>query len=310
MRHRVTVLSCCSAVILSFAACSSPGGSGDDDDDADGGTPDAMPIPDGWERLITSSWNLAPGERYLCQRLTVTEDVWIKSFRATAPLGSHHTVLTVGAPDGPDGQVACGAGTNRPVMVYGAAVGTNDISMPEGVAVKVPAGQQLLLNLHLYNTQPDQDLPGTSEVLIQRVPAAEVAAVIEAEIVLMGPVNFTVGQGTANVEGGCTMSAAGTLFMVNPHMHQLGSHARVTARRAAGDLLLHDEPYSFSEQRFYPIDAVEVAAGDRVEITCTYENDTGAAVPFGDSSDQEMCFASTYRYPAVGGGQFGIVCPF
>ncbi len=304
------VCSLCSLVIASATACSSPG-SGDDvgDDDDDPTPPDAMPLPEGWEALISSSWTLPPGETYMCERLTVTEDVWIKSFRATAPLGSHHTVLTVGDPDGPDGPFACGAGTNQPAMVYGAAVGTNDITMPDGVAVKVPAGKQLLLNLHLYNTNPSEDLVGTSEVLIERVPAAEVGSVVEAEIVLMGPVNFTVAEGTDTVTGGCTMSQPATLFMVNPHMHQLGTHALVTARRAAGDVVMHDGPYSFAEQRYYPIDQLELAAGDRVEIVCTYDNDTGSPVPFGDSSDDEMCFASTYRYPAVGGGSFGIVCP-
>jgi hypothetical protein len=297
----------CSLALVSLAACGNGGGGGDDDDDDV--PPDAEPIPEGWETLIESSWTLAPGETYMCERLTVTEDVWIRAFRATAPLGSHHTVLTVGDPQGADGPFACGAGTNQPAMVYGAAVGTNDIEMPEGVAVKVPAGKQLLLNLHLYNTQPGTDLTGTSQVLIERVPEDEVAGIIEAEIVLMGPVNFSIPAGKGQeVTGGCTMSEPATLFMVNPHMHQLGVHALVNARRAAGDVEMHDGPYSFNEQRYYELPSIEMAANDRVEIVCTYDNDTGGPVPFGDSSDDEMCFASTYRYPAVG-GSFGIVCP-
>jgi hypothetical protein len=74
-----------------------------------------------------------------------------------------------------------------------------------------------------------------------------------------------------------------------------------------GDVTIHDAPYSFYEQRLYPIDPVEMNQGDRVRVACTYDNDTGQTVTFGDSSEQEMCFATMYRYPARG-AQFGIVC--
>jgi hypothetical protein len=42
-------------------------------------------------------------------------------------------------------------------------------------------------------------------------------------------------------------------------------------------------------------------------VTCSYNNTTGAAVGFGDSSDNEMCFAGMYRYPAANSSLF---CPF
>jgi hypothetical protein len=292
-------------------ACSGGGGGGGDDTsvDADPGAPDAR--PDGWLTLISSSWEIAPGEEYRCERLTITEDVWIKNFRSVIPLGHHHAVLTLeDSPGQPDGQVVCDAGTNAPLMIYGSAPGTEDITMPDGVAVKVPAGSQLNLNLHLYNTQPSTDLAGVSEILYQPVAEAEIPSTVEAEVVLMGSVSFTVDPGTDTVTGSCSMTGPTTLFMTNPHMHKLGAHAVVTARRAAGDVVVHDGPYDFMDQRFYPIDPeVPMETGDSVEIVCTYNNDTGAAVPFGDSTDQEMCFATTYRYPKLS-GSFGAICVF
>lgn len=300
------------ASLVTFLGCSDPGGGGGDDGGDDDPSPDAA-LPDGWTSLITSTWTLEPGEEYRCERLTVTEDTWIRAFRSVTPLGSHHAVLTID-PDGgdaPDGQVTCGAGSNYTAMIYGSAPGTEDIVMPDGVAVRVPAGAQLLLNLHLYNTQPDGPITGTSEILIDRVPADEIASVTEAEVVLMGPVNFTIPEGTGQqVTGGCTMSGAATVFMTNPHMHQLGVHARVVAKAASGDVVLRDGPYDFNEQRFYDTGEVQLAQGERVEITCTYDNDTGGEVTFGDSTDQEMCFATTYRYPKLGSSVGGIVCPF
>ncbi len=295
------------AFVVLAVGCGGGGGGGDDavTPDADPDAPDAL--PGDWVELISSPWTIQPGEEYQCERLTVTEDVWIKAFRSDAPLGSHHSVLTVGSA-GADGTFPCGAGDNEPAMIYGAGIATNDIVMPEGVAMKVPAGSQLNLNLHLFNTQPTDDLSGTSRVLIQTVPASELAGIVEAEVVLMGPLTFTIDQGADTVTGQCTQSGATNLFMVNPHMHQLGVHQRVVARRAAGDVTIHDGAYDFMDQQIYPIDVLPMANGDRVEVTCTYDNDTGGTVSFGDSSEAEMCFATTYRYPALGGA-FGIFCP-
>lgn len=278
---------------------------GDDIVGDDAVEPDA--IPDEWVELIASEWTISPGEEYQCERLTVTEDTWIKAFRSDAPQGSHHSVLTVGDA-GADGTFPCEAGSNEPTMIYGAGINTNDIVMPDGVAMRVPAGSQLNLNLHLFNTQAGSDLSGTSRVLVQLVPADEVDSVTEAEVVLMGPLSFTIDEGTDTVTGQCTQSGATTLFMVNPHMHQLGVHQEVWARRAAGDVMLHDADYDFMDQQIYPIDPVPMAQGDRVEMTCTYDNDTGGTVSFGDSSEAEMCFATTYRYPALNSA-FGLYCP-
>ncbi len=35
-----------------------------------------------------------------------------------------------------------------------------------------------------------------------------------------------------------------------------------------------------------------------MQTTCSYVNNTGATVSFGDSSTDEMCFTGIYKYPA------------
>jgi hypothetical protein len=292
--------------VLAFVVPACGGGTSGDDqgDDDDGPAPDANPA--GWETLITSSWSIPIGEQYLCERMTFDHDVWIKAFDGNIPLGHHHAVLTVSeTPDGADGQYPCSAGDNAPAMIYGNAPGVEPITFPEGVAVMVPAGSQLNLNLHLFNTQPSEDISGTSDVLVQTIDPGDV--VNEAEIVLMGPVDFQVPSGPSEVSGGCTMTGDTTLFMMTPHMHKLGVHALVNATRAAGNMTLHDDDYDFNAQQFYDLGLVPMANGDRVDITCSYDND-GAPTTFGQSTNQEMCFASTYRFPKLGSA-FGIVCP-
>ena len=85
-------------------------------------------------------------------------------------------------------------------------------------------------------------------------------------------------------------------------MHQLGVHMRVTAHSAGGgEQVIHDASFDFTHQLVYPIEQVELAAGDWLSIECTYDNTTGSTVFWGDSSLSEMCFVNVGRYPATGG---------
>ena len=58
---------------------------------------------DGWRTLITGEWAMPPGaEGYVCARQTIDEDLYVNGFDAIKPLGTHHTLLTMGAPNAPD----------------------------------------------------------------------------------------------------------------------------------------------------------------------------------------------------------------
>jgi hypothetical protein len=271
--------------------------------DADPGTPGE------WTELISGDWDIPVGEEYVCVRKTIEQDIYISDFRAIAPLGTHHTVLTMGSPDGADGVAPCEASTNHEAMIYGSGVGTNPFSFPEGVAIHIPAGTQLLLNLHLFNVS-DGQIGGLSGTEVKTLPANEVEHV--AESILAGKVlNLSVPDGGESTQiGHCTMDADVTVLSVSPHMHQLGTHARIVAEVDSGDLTLHDDAYDFYEQKVYPLSpALEMKQGDRLRVECTYVNNTGDDVGFGDSSNEEMCFAGIYRYPALGGSSLaGFVC--
>jgi hypothetical protein len=261
-----------------------------------------------WRTLVDGAWEMQPGtEGYRCVYKTVEQDLYINEFDAVAPLGTHHTVLTVGEPRRPDGVYDCDAATNMQAQIYGSGVGTNPIAFPEGVGVKIPAGQQLLLNLHLFNVS-DQVITGVSGTRIKTIAPEQLQH--EAEAVLMGKVlTLAVPPGDSTQIGTCEMNGDVTVFAMQPHMHQLGSHMKVVAERASGgDVTLWDQPYSFDEQIASRVGPVQLAKGDSIRVHCSYRNTTGKTVRFGDSSLEEMCFAGVYRYPKLGGGRFGFIC--
>ena len=263
-------------------------------------TPPTTPPTSEWKTLLTGDWTMSPGtEGYVCVRKTLEEDLVISVLDAINPQGTHHTLLTMGTPDAPDGTTPCNAGTNRTQSVFGSGVGSIPLPFPKGVALRIKKGTQLLLNLHLFNTGT-APISGTSGTRFQTV--AEADAPIQAEGLLAGTtqINLPPGQMT-NSTGYCTMSTDATIFAVSPHMHMLGTYEKITAERAnLGETVLHDAPYDFEEQRYFSINPIEVKKGDRIRVECTHHNTTASRVTFGESTLQEMCFAGLYRYPADG----------
>lgn len=291
------------------AAGADAGGHADDAVDA-GGTPGASdaggPGADAsvaaeWAAIISGDWKLEPRtEKYVCVRQTVKRDTTFRAMRAINPFGTHHTLLTVGDPNEPDGVSDCNAGVNHPLLVAGSGVGTNPLEFPEGVVMKIEKGQQLLLNLHLFNVQ-DEPLTGTSGTEVQLGDAADAMHIGQAILAGTLDIKLPAGERTT-VSGTCTMTDDTTLFAVAAHMHQLGVHLKAVAESSVqGDVVLSDEAYDFENQRVALVGPVEMKAGDKVRVDCTYENTTKKVVQFGDSSLAEMCFAGLLRYPALDG---------
>lgn len=254
---------------------------------------------DAWLTLIEVDWELLPGqEDHLCARMRVERGEYLHEFMPLSPLGTHHTQLSVyDSADLPDGVTSCGPDIGGH-HIYGAGVGSESFALPEGIAMRIEEGQQVLLNLHLFNTGAEP-LSGRSGVRVRIMPEAEVENL--AEIVLGGPQQLTIPPGRVTQTGQCTFGSDATIFNLAPHMHQLGVHLRAVAMTQPSEIVLYDGPFAFDLQQRHPVDFVQVRAGEAVRIECTYENSSDNTVGFGLSSLDEMCFASMMRFPAQGG---------
>lgn len=289
-------------LIALIAGCGKPDVMNDPGPDAS--APDAA---DGYTRLIGRTWDLPAGANiYRCMRVTAVEDMYITSFVAHAPAGTHHSVLSFAGTNntgGPDGEYDCTAVAIGMNMLYASGVGTAPLDFPPGVAIKIAAGQQLHVNLHLLNSG-DEPLHGESSIWVKAQPTPPPML---AEMVFAGPLAIEIPATNEPfpVSGECTATAPYSLFAVWPHMHRLATKQTVELVRNDVATMLHDHAYDFEEQSYYPARA-EVQTGDRIRVTCTYVNNTGAIVTYGDGPDKEMCFAGLYRFPAAGSNQY---CP-
>ena len=255
-------------------------------------------IPQGYNVLLQGDWQLAANsEGYYCVRATATEDMYIRGFRPIAPVGTHHTALAYDLQGGMDGTFPCQAKDAGFKLIFGSGVGTDAFELPEGVGFKLPAGEQIILNLHLYNTT-DNMLTGTSGIEVERMAPEDV--IHETEVIYAIDFDLDVPPGTSTTTGTCTVDGDSTIFGTFPHMHRLGAHMTGAVVHDGVAATFHDAPYNFETQLNYLVGPIEVARGDKIQYRCGYDNPTTSTVHFGDSSDDEMCVLGMYRYPARG----------
>jgi hypothetical protein len=270
-------------------------------------TPGDSGVPEGFVRLVGRTWSLQGGQldTYKCVRVTIPNDIYITDFLAQAPVGTHHTVLTLatGQANGPDGEFDCSVGTLGTEMMFASGVGTPELAFPTDVGIKIAAGTRINLNLHLFNAT-DNPISGDSAILVKSSPTPPPTL---AEMVFGGTLLISVPSNNMpiNVTGDCTAQQSYSLFAIWPHMHQIATHQKVELTHGGTTSTIYDMPYSFSEQKYWPqAPEIQVASGDRITTTCTYVNNTGHTVTFGESSNDEMCFTGLYRYPAANSGTF------
>jgi hypothetical protein len=311
-------------VALAVAGCSS--GSNGSSDGGGGGSVDLGGNPGGDmtmrmrnnEPLLTVNYTIPVGqELYRCRRVTATEDIWIKSLTPTSPAGVHHQVFAIDKSSTPpaDGEGNCSVLNTNWIDLFASGVGSPSLDMPDGVALKVPAGKQMILQLHLFNAT-QKEITGSSTLYIERSPP--VGAAHEAEVVLAGPPPVNGIPNLPSIPPGnnqkitatCRMGGDVKFFAVFPHMHQYGTHIKVWTQAPDGSPMstVYDSDYNFSDQDFAQFAPISLGVDDKIAVECTYNNDTGSTIRLGDSSTEEMCFAISYRYPKIGNLLPGSIC--
>jgi hypothetical protein len=174
---------------------------------------------------------------------------------------------------------------------------------PSNIGLRLPdpgSDRQLVAQWH-YANATGSSRADASKIIVCVEPAGDrtVAAytVLGTES-LNGAIGTPPGA-TAQFGDGCLNEADApiALVAVAPHMHRIGTDARVVIEHAAGGAtVVHDEPFSFGAYQHYAIDAV-LNPGDLVYTECTFDNTTMGNVRFGLPTTSEMCYAFALSHP-------------
>lgn len=239
-------------------------------------------------RLSSGSDAVAPGEEVYRS--------WIKSSPAAGfitritPIADyggvavHHLFLTRGAAT-PQEPV-------RPVLFAGGR-GSLGVELPEGVGLRMQAGEELELGLHLVNpTGRAVFFDAGVELCIVN----EIA--IEADVVSFGPEDISIPPDRAEhtFAASCPVHGERSFFAAWPHMHALGTRIEI----ALGSQPLVSVPrWDAGEQPLYPIEPVRTAqGGGLLGVSCTFVNQGATPVTWGHYARDEMCLAFVYYFPA------------
>jgi hypothetical protein len=176
--------------------------------------------------------------------------------------------------------------------------GTNPIVLPDGIGIKVPKGACLIMEVH-YTTWQPEPVPDKTAVGLRwaRKPVYKerLAKRISNE-------RFTIPAGAKHyqVKASKTLDDPVTIYSMAPHMHQFGTDFVAEALLPDGEKrCLIDVEYDFKHQGNYILkQPIQLPAGTQITIRAFYDNTEDfprqlnhppVRIPFGPTSDREMC---------------------
>jgi hypothetical protein len=256
----------------------------------------------------TSAVFLPGVEFYVCFNFAAPWKQAVQGLQFTSLIDNnetlHHWLLyqsPLGTTDGSFGY--CDGQHPGQALITGWAPGNNGLQLPPDVGLELPPPTgSYVLEIHYNNPslKQFQDKSGA------RVCATTKFRPKTASITWAGTEKINVparSMGTAS--GKCDPSRKGAgpnepihIFTAWPHMHKAGTRMSTVINRVGGakEVLL-DKPFSFASQIGYDL-SVDILPGDSLFTTCYYDNITTAAIGFGPSTTQEMCYDFLYAYPA------------
>jgi copper type II ascorbate-dependent monooxygenase-like protein len=225
------------------------------------------------------------------------------SYAAESPV-VHHVVLFTSNNNEPDGTWRhCAILEGGWDFRYAGGKQTGALVMPDGVATPVKPNEVYVFQFHYLNATSSDVTDHSAMDITYTKPGASYTL---AGLAVAGKLGFTIPTtGTPyTIDATCTvpMGATSHIFAIWPHMHQIGTHFAVDLVQNGVTTTPIDEDWTFGDQALWVYAADRqflMNSGDEILTHCTYVNNTGAPVSFGESSTQEMCFNLLYFYPAT-----------
>jgi hypothetical protein len=240
----------------------------------------------------------AGGEIYKCQEFAnpFGADVEIKTFESHMTAGSHHLLLFY-KPGVTNSPLADCSGLEFAAYPYGSQRPDDSITFPDGVAALVPSTQGFRLQAHYLNASPNAISP-TVKVTLH--PAAAGTTQYHAGVYFYINTNINIpadGQ-PHSLSKTCNVQSDMNVLLAGSHMHQHATN--FVAATTAGQTLYTTTQWSEPiPSTFAP--PLVLATGTKVTFTCTWVNNSGAPLTFGESAQtNEMCIFSGHFYPVAG----------
>jgi hypothetical protein len=244
--------------------------------------------------------------------LGLTEDKWVTAIdmRPSARSVVHH-VLYYADPNGKahqrptqgtePGYSGMRAGQST-IGLGGWAVGAQPAFFPEGLAMRLPKGSDLIVQYHFH---PDGK-PETEKSLIglyfaKKAPERSLTRVqLPPHYSLFSDLNIPAGQKDFVIRDSYTLPVATDGVGVSAHAHYLGKQLKMTATLPGGDvktlLCIKDWDFAWQDRYFFK-ELVQLPKGTKLDVEIHWDNSADnphnpsnppIAVSWGEESKDEM----------------------
>ena len=274
------------------------------------------PAPGTGIQLRVEPFTVAPRferELFVYRRAATASDLYVRRVEFRMRPNSHHFVIYGLAPGIPSTFVPAwdalrdirnADGTmnvaNMLTMGYHVFFGGSmqpefAYEFPAGVALKVPAGTGLDLNVH-YANHGDAPITGEAAVNLLTLPAAQVTKVAYTLNWANQSLTLPAGQRTT-VEKTFTVSDSTTIFALTSHTHRLGERfvVKIVGGARNGETIYENTDWEHPAFLLLP-QPVRLGPGEGLKSVVTYLNTTGSTVRFGLQSTDEMNIIFGYAY--------------
>tara|TARA_B100000029_G_scaffold458113_1_gene487277 strand:- start:1326 stop:2486 length:1161 start_codon:yes stop_codon:yes gene_type:complete len=243
-----------------------------------------------WYTFEAGPFTVPAGEeRFFCYSFVLEEDLWVDNIVLESRPVVHHLLHSVTRTPDPEGFFECDAlFQNNWIPIFVAGTGDAAMAMPEGAGHILEKGTQLTMQLHLLNATPEE----VTETVPLHFHKMATEPEYPVEMVIFGNMSIALPPGEeSEVIGNCDSDSDMTIFSAFPHMHLLGRSMVVEAGPDEDSLVevFRRDPYDFDDQFLSPME-LSINEGDRVRVTCSYDNHHDEMVTFGESTTNEMCF--------------------
>jgi hypothetical protein len=190
-------------------------------------------------------------------------------------------------------------------LVYAWAPGGGALELPVEAGLPLEGTKHYMVQLHYNNaagTAGETDASGFDLCTTNNLRANDADIVAFGTTSINIPPNPPAGKFTRT----CSLTLPNNLqnlhfFGAMPHMHQLGLSMSTKLVRGVSETDLGSVAnWDFNTQFWYPLTA-KSEPNDKVITTCTWKNDTGSVVRYGEKTKDEMCYSFTMYYPRVPG---------
>lgn len=284
------------ASLLVAAGCTSasPASQGDDDDDGQTEEPAAT--------IGIEPWQVGPGEdKVFCKTMKMPgadgEVFDVSKIRVTMPEGSHHFILYRSGSDLPDSFGECAEMGDRTFVTGSQTPGTYETQFPEGKAMPLFGGEQLILESHYANASTEE-ITGSVEVEFFTIPHDKVDDYLQTLLLVYD--EFVIPPTTMGYEDGYAYPEIPgiNVWMMSSHTHKRMTNfvAEEVTGGVATQIYQNDDWHAPVQKIFDP--PLAGKSNTDLAFRCTWNNETDQPIYFGPTTEDEMCILVVTIFPA------------